>query len=105
MYRLFYPGVLGSMIFDIAEPLRPFQLARIGLLSIAIAFIVDSLHMTVDLNAEESDEAKPFLDGAIAFSFCFAYFALTRVTALSADESRFPFYCGLSLLLLALALL
>lgn len=83
MYRLFYPGVLGSMIFDIADPLRPFQLARIGLLSIAIAFIVDFLHMTVDLNAEESDEAKPFLDGAIAFSF------VSRISPLP-ESQRFP---------------
>ena len=31
VYRLLYPGVLGSMIFDLLDPLRPRQFASLGL--------------------------------------------------------------------------
>lgn len=57
----------------------------------------------MDLEAEESEHARPFLDFAIAVLFCFAYFALAKVTAVSTEPSQFPHYCRVSLLCLALA--
>lgn len=56
------------------DPSHPRVFADLGLLLIAFTFVVDYLHMTVDLEKwEESPRARPHLDAGIAFLFWAAY--------------------------------
>jgi len=79
-YQLIYPGVLGSMIFDIADPMRSFTTVTFISVLIALCFVVDYLHMTLNLceDGVPSHKAAPFIDICIAFLFCFSYFSLSK---------------------------
>ena len=105
VYRLLYPGVLGSMIFDLLDPLRIVSVAKIPLLFIGLTFVVDFYHMTINLDAENKKNANrwlAWLDALISILFCFAYFVLAPITKRE-SERVFPtyVYCLFSLILLA----
>jgi hypothetical protein len=115
-YGLFYPGVLGSMIFDLGDPLRslPFKnsiekLQYLGLIAIVLSFCIDYFHLNVDLPSKtilkeelsiprayiklSSSSYKICIDILIAFFFAVSYFAIARVTRLySDDESIFKIF-------------
>jgi hypothetical protein len=91
VYRLFYSGVLGSMIFDFFDPLRSFLvLAKLGLVFIVAAYVVDYLHITVDLKLEHHALAKPLLDFLIAVFFGAAYWCLTKTIVSPIRVSHLP---------------
>lgn len=79
-YQLIYPGVLGSMLFDLADPFRDPSLIWLCTLLIALCFIVDYLHLTLNLLPEGSapHSFQPFMDIIIALLFCVSYFAIAR---------------------------
>jgi hypothetical protein len=79
-YSLFYPGVLGSMIFDVLDPLRSRSWTMLALICIALAFATDFLHMVVDLEARKKETSKWWLDVIIAGIFCGSYFFLAHTT-------------------------
>jgi hypothetical protein len=82
IYDLFYPGVLGSMIFDILDPLRPGWDIRIPLIAIAFAFISDYYHMMNNLKTKEKNNPKLLMllaDLAIAFLLCRSYFFYAHI--------------------------
>jgi hypothetical protein len=85
VYSLFYPGVLGSMIFDILDPMRGSQPERlVPLVLFGGAFVADYFHLTFILSAEKRERERalrPFLDALIAGSFCMGYFGLTRLVS------------------------
>ena len=110
IYKLLYPGIVGSMIFDMLDPLRPIPDMVIdphiiwGTRVIAAAFVADFFHMVVDLKAETSKRTFPCLDAAIAITFCLAYFWLTKLTAPPDKAGPRPsFTCGSSLMFLGMA--
>ena len=80
VYDLLYPGVLGSMIFDLFDPVRAPTETTASLLIIAIIFALDYLHMRFNIEATHSHNARPLIDAMIAFAFCFGYFALAATT-------------------------
>ena len=103
VYDLGYPGLLGSMLFDIVDPLRHLPFAGLGLAGIIFAYMIDYMHMTVDLKSP--DEKRPLqiiLDASIAIFFCLAYFFLTRVTVSVKDipVSEYPWWCRWALVFL-----
>lgn len=79
-YQLIYPGVLGSMIFDLADPFRDFSLIWVISLLISVCFVVDYLHMNLNLCEDGTAPHKfgPFVDIIIAFLFCISYFSLSH---------------------------
>src|SRR4030042_3495461 len=86
VYDLFYPGVLGSMIFDIFDPLRPGKIYKIPLFVIAITFMTDFFHMTNNLKAQTNQNSKPLInilkkstDAIIAAMFCLSYFFYAKI--------------------------
>lgn len=105
VYRLVYPGILGSMIFDIADPLRSWSIAKSSPLFIFFAFAIDYWHMHGNLEADDKSKGSPILDLVIALCFSFAYFILARTTKIGADvdAALFPLYCKLGLAVLAAA--
>ena len=105
VYRLLYPGILGSMVFDLADPVRiQLQLAKLGLLFITCGFVIDFLHMTVNLKAERTTaKSHPALDTAIAFAFAVGYFALAKVTDERVSIAAYRDYCAMSLSALCVA--
>jgi len=98
-YQLIYPAVLGSIIFDLADPFRAMTEVRIVGFFICLCFIVDYLHMTLNLC---KDGVSPHKYGAavdilIALLFCLSYFSLSRTTVPDFDESLLKTYLLYSL--------
>jgi hypothetical protein len=81
VYNLVYPGILGSMLFDIADPLRDYHPARWGLYFIVLLFVTDYWHLKHHLSNVIVHAGLIILDFAIVIGFAFSYFALTKVTA------------------------
>ena len=111
VYSLFYPGVLGSMIFDLFDPLREESYTQIALFSIAGLFAVDYIHLRYNIcvhpeNKENSD-SRPLIDAAIALFFCFGYFALSATTSNTfpvSDKKLLYTHQGVSLLFISFSL-
>ena len=84
VYTLFYPGVLGSMIFNLADPLRDISIVWFCTLLVGACFIVDYLYLTLHLlpNGRASTIWQPVGDLLIAISFCFSYFLIARADVL-----------------------
>lgn len=82
-YQLIYPAILGSIIFDLFDPFRSFDTVRIVSLLIGISFVIDYLHMTLNLCKDGTSELKhgALADMLIAFVFCWSYFALAKTTS------------------------
>jgi hypothetical protein len=80
IYSLLYPGVLGSMIFDILDPMRPWVEIKIALIAIAVMFSMDFLHMKVDLKHKHNNGVLLLTDALIAILFSIAYFLLAQTT-------------------------
>jgi hypothetical protein len=98
-YQLIYPAVLGSIIFDLADPFRVMSEARIVGFLICLCFVVDYLHMTLNLC---KDGASPHKYGAaidilIALLFCLSYFSLSRTTVPEFDPDLLKTYLLYSL--------
>jgi hypothetical protein len=81
-YQLIYPAILGSIIFDLFDPFRSFTTVRVVSLLIGILFVVDYLHMTLNLCKDGTSELKygALADMVIAFLLCWSYFALAKTT-------------------------
>lgn len=81
-YQLIYPGVLGSMIFDLADPFRDFSWIWLCSVVIALCFVVDYLHLTLNLCADGTSPLKhgPWMDALIAILFCISYFSLSHAS-------------------------
>ena len=102
IYRMLYPGVLGSMIFDLLDPVRDFTLFLFPRLALALIFVIDYHHMTVGLDVEKNDNANPGLDLLIAILFCSSYFFLAHIDK---AEQNSCFRCMMSLIFLTFAFL
>jgi hypothetical protein len=103
VYDLWYPGVLGSMIFDSLDPLRHWSVEKIGPGFIALAFVADFFYMKMDLKTEKKHEVRYVVyDAIVATCFCLAYFMLAGTTV--SDRKSVPpspACCGSSLAFLA----
>ncbi len=104
-YQLIYPAVLGSIIFDLADPFRVMTEVRVVGFFICLCFIVDYLHMTLNLC---KDGTSPYKYGAaidilIALLFCLSYFSLSRTTIPDFDENYLKTYLLYSLGYISLA--
>ena len=100
VYTLIYPGVIGSMVFDLLDPLRysesspdsllPDHLADwsllLGRLFLLCSFVVDYIHLRVILRPVAKTRTDHLLDLGIAATFCFAYFALGRASVAVSSE-------------------
>lgn len=98
-YQLIYPGVLGSMVFDLADPFRDFTVTWFCSLLIACCFVIDYLHMTLNLCQDGTAPHKfgPVLDIVIAILFCLSYFSLSRITVPDFHSEQTLYYVGLCL--------
>lgn len=102
VYRLIYPGILGSMIFDFADPLRDRNIATMGLFCIILSYMFDYLHLNHDLNRGkiQSKHLKwlfLFGDFIIALLFCVAYFSLSQITSKKVCRADYLDYCVMAL--------
>ncbi|HBE71389.1 MAG TPA: hypothetical protein DDW52_24850 [Planctomycetaceae bacterium] len=83
-YDLLYPGVLGSMIFDLLDPLRLASPLQLALLAIAVTFAVDYLHLRFNLGIPSAEgretNSRPTIDIMIASLFCLGYFTIAATT-------------------------
>mgnify|MGYP001195302244 CR=1 FL=1 len=104
-YQLIYPAVLGSIIFDLADPLREFSETRFVGFIIGFYFIIDYLHMTINLcdNNESEHKYGGLIDIIIAFLFCFSYFSLARTTTGTPDLTSINTYYLYTLIFISLA--
>lgn len=121
-YKLIYPGILGSMIFDILDPLRenpfydgcnifwtffgPDRRAQICLIFI---FMLDFVHLFSDLRKISDKLYKgfnflPIFDITIALFFCISYFSLAQVRG-DNPILKLSTLCIVSLTFLSLAFL
>ena len=104
-YQLIYPGVLGSMIFDLADPFRGVSMIWGCSLLIALCFVVDYLHLTLNLcpDGRATHWLQPIGDIVIALLFCLSYFAIARtaVSDFPADQILLSAQVCLALLLSA----
>jgi len=104
-YDLLYPGVLGSMLFDLFDPLRMSTPTKFALLFIGLLFVADYLHLRFNLKADHAEEdSRPFIDAIIAIAYCFGYFALSATTNEEFDRSRYQTYEIASLIFIGTAL-
>ncbi|MBO1255389.1 hypothetical protein J3L16_06795 [Alteromonas sp. 5E99-2] len=98
-YQLIYPAVLGSIIFDLADPFRVMSEVRLTGFLIGLCFVVDYLHMTLNLCKDGSSPYKygAAIDIVIAFLFCLSYFSLSRTTVPEFDDNLLKTYFAYSL--------
>jgi hypothetical protein len=104
-YQLIYPAVLGSIIFDLADPFRHFsQLRVIGFL-ICLCFIIDYLHMTLNLCKDGTSPLKygAVMDIVIAIFFCLSYFSISKATIPDVQPLELEKYLQYSLGYIAVA--
>jgi hypothetical protein len=104
-YSLLYLGILGSMLFDIFDPLRPRSLTQIALIAIGLTYVFDYLHLRFNLRADDDEcvHARPKLDLLIATLFCFSYFTLSETTSRDYDSQFFALHAFVSLAMLCVA--
>ena len=104
-YFLVYPGLAGSMLFDILDPFRFFELfdpqhwglaiVRLSQILILLTLVVDFMHLFVHLDAEKRNvtplgvKIKPRLDLAIAVLLCLSFFSLAFTSRLEIDFEKY----------------
>jgi hypothetical protein len=108
VYGLLYPGVLGSMLFDIFDPVRINQGSRWMLAPIGLAFIADFWHLNANLEGRlKSTRARQTADLLIATGFTLGYFIMSYLVTEKTNyqngstylpESAWLCVAGLSLL-------
>ena len=107
VYNMFYPSILGSVVFDYVDPLRfsLWNIDRLFLLPALLSFVVDYWHMKNDILANEGSKLgfrvldKPgfrVLDVVITLFFLFSYYTFSyALTKEQATGSLPPDYAGL----------
>jgi hypothetical protein len=103
VYSLVYPGILGSMIFDIVDPLRDPNLVRLSLGMIVGIFVIDYWHMKNNLRRFHSSYPLVVCDLLIAGCFAASYYALTKITGKDFPAAGIPNNCRAGLLWLLAA--
>lgn len=80
VYYLWYPGVLGSMLYDLLQGPGDDHRIYIGRLLVTIVYSVDYIHLFHDLptTTEKLGSRAPILDGLIALGFGLAAASLER---------------------------
>lgn len=101
VYSLFYPSILGSVIFDYADPMR-FSLEntdRLFLLSALLAFVIDYWHMKNNIRAHDgSTFGFRFIDICVTILFLVSYYTFSHALTKDQDTKLFtPGYDGLLL--------
>ena len=105
VYNLLYPGVLGSMLFDLFDPVRLPSLTQVSLVLIAVLFMLDYLHMQFNLGADKSRNSRPLIDALIAIAYCFGYFTLSATTDEQFKSEHIGIYEAVSISFVFLALI
>jgi hypothetical protein len=108
IYSLAYPGILGSIIFDIADPLRDLSApgktsARAASVAVFIAFSIDWWHMTNNLKGIAKKPIFIALDFFMLICFGWSYYANAQITGDKFNLSQVPRNCILSMVMLMLA--
>ena len=77
------------MLFDLADPFRDPSLVWLCTLLVTLCFIVDYLHLSLNLLPDGRAEHafQPFLDILIALLFCVSYFCLARINELPNEQT------------------
>nr|WP_321441763.1 hypothetical protein [uncultured Hyphomonas sp.] len=98
-YQLLYPGVLGSMIFNLVDPLRGFSPAWLCSIIICMCFVLDYLYLTLHLlpSGKAPNVAQAASDLVISLLFCCSYFAIARTSAEFVSEEMILASAKLSL--------
>lgn len=79
VYELLYAGALGSMLFDLLDPLRSWDFVRLPLFVLVLAFVFDYWLLHVNLHAFLKD--KPHhrkYNASIIILFTISYFCLSH---------------------------
>ncbi len=79
VYSLFYPSILGSIIFDYVDPIRFGDTDRLFLLPVLLAFVIDYWHMKNNDHAHEgSTWGFRFIDIGITLLFLVSYYTFSH---------------------------
>jgi hypothetical protein len=83
-YNLLYPGILGSMLYDIVRCFREFGLGfnlfLITQISLVILYVLDYLHVYIDLDIDRTQKRAISVaaDATLSLMFGFSYWSMTR---------------------------
>jgi hypothetical protein len=111
VYNLFYPSILGSIIFDYVDPLRFGDTNRLFLLPVLLIFIIDYWHMKNNIHAHEGSKwGFRLIDIGVTLLFLVSYYTFSYAfTKTQTNNALPPHYAslllkGLVLIVIALGL-
>jgi len=91
VYSLFYPSILGSIIFDYVDPIRFGDIDRLFLFPVLLAFVIDYWHMKNNDHAHEgSTWGFRFIDIGITLLFLVSYYTFSRAFTKTIPNNAYP---------------
>jgi hypothetical protein len=111
VYNLFYPSILGSILFDYVDPVRFGDIDRLFLFPVLLAFVIDYWHMKNNIHAHTGSRwGFRIVDIGVTLLFLVSYYTFSHAFTKSPPSNTFPpqyeglLLRGLVLIVIALGL-